>query len=41
MVRKGILSTMFDLTSANKKFSSQNLSLSFLSNTEKVEITIS
>ncbi len=40
MVKKGILSTMFGLTSANKKLSSKNLSLPSLSNTEKVETTI-
>ncbi len=40
MVKKSILSTMSDLTSANKKLSSKNLSLTSLSDTDKVETTI-
>ncbi len=40
MVKKNIPSTMFGLISANKKLSSKNLSLSSLSNMEKVETTI-
>ena len=41
MVRKGISSIVSGLTSANKKFFLKNLSLSSLSNMEKVENTIS
>ncbi len=40
MVRKGMSSTISGLTSANRRFSSKNLSLLFLSDTKKVETTI-
>ncbi len=40
MVKKGILSTTFDLTLANKKLSSNNFSLLSLSDTEKVKTTL-
>ncbi len=40
MVRNGISSTMFGLTSASKKLSSKNLSLSSLFDMKKVETTI-
>ena len=40
MIKKGILSTIFRLTSANKKLFSKNLSLLSLSKIEKVETII-